>query len=162
MPLDESPQAQYIVDVVLDCAVGSVVSKERSSGGTSILPPVPGEKSEPLVVPVLLSTICSLSHIRIFLPKDLRPLEGRKAVFKAVSEVKKRFPEGIALLDPIENMGIKDDSFKSLVKVGDQSTRATLPHLQRSFIRLHALLAENPDARETPLLLATPLLPEAQ
>jgi len=51
------------------------------------------------------------------MPKDLRPLEGRQAVSKAVAEVKKRFPEGIALLDPIENMGIKDPEFLSLLKV---------------------------------------------
>lgn len=32
-------------------------------------------------------------------------------------EVKKRFPEGIPQLDPIENMGIKDEGFKKLVRV---------------------------------------------
>lgn len=68
-------------------------------------------------MPVLLSTISSLSHIRVFMPKDLRPVEGRQNVLKALGEVKKRFPEGIALLDPVENMGIKDDEFKSLIKV---------------------------------------------
>jgi ATP-dependent RNA helicase DOB1 len=117
VPVDETPQSQYIVDVLLNCASGSVVSKDRNSGSTNIIPCPPGEKGEPLVVPVLLSTISSISHIRIFMPKDLRPLDGRNAVLKAVMEVKKRFPEGIALLDPIENMGIKDDEFKSLIKV---------------------------------------------
>ncbi|CDZ97689.1 antiviral helicase [Phaffia rhodozyma] len=112
----DTPQSHYIVDVLLNCVTGSVVSKDRSSGGTRILPCPPGEKGEPLVVPVLLSTISSLSHIRVFMPKDLRPIEGRQNVMKALGEVKKRFPEGIALLDPVENMGIKDEAFKSLVK----------------------------------------------
>ncbi|KAL7411383.1 antiviral helicase [Mrakia frigida] len=116
IPEDASPQSQYIVDVLLACATGSTVSKDRNSSPTNILPCPAGEKGEPLVVPVLLSTLSSLSHIRIFMPKDLRPLEGRQAVSKAVAEVKKRFPEGIALLDPIENMGIKDPEFLSLLK----------------------------------------------
>jgi ATP-dependent RNA helicase DOB1 len=38
-------------------------------------------------------------------------------VKKALDEVAKRFPDGLALLDPIENMGIKDDSFKKLLRV---------------------------------------------
>lgn len=113
----ETPQSHYIVDVLLNCAAGSVVSKDQRQGATTVLPCPPGEKGEPLVVPVLLSTLSSLSHIRIFMPKDLRPLEGRQTAMKALGEVKKRFPDGIALLDPIENMGIKDDEFKGLVKV---------------------------------------------
>lgn len=116
-PGSDTPQSHYIVDVLLNCASGSVVSKDQRQGATSILPCPPGEKGEPLVVPVLLSTISSLAHIRIFMPKDLRPLEGRQTAMKALGEVKKRFPKGIALLDPIDNMGIKDDEFKSLVKV---------------------------------------------
>lgn len=71
----------------------------------------------PLVVPVLLSTIESISHIRVILPKDLRQDQGRETVWKSVLEVQRRLPNGIALLDPIQNMGIKDDKFKALVKV---------------------------------------------
>jgi ATP-dependent RNA helicase DOB1 len=33
-----------------------------------------------------------------------------------MEEVKRRFPDGIAVLDPIENMGITDDSFKKLLR----------------------------------------------
>jgi ATP-dependent RNA helicase DOB1 len=35
-----------------------------------------------------------------------------------VLEVHRRFPQGIALLDPVENMGIKDEKFKELINVG--------------------------------------------
>ena len=75
------------------------------------------QKGEPLVVPVLLSTIDAISHIRIFLPKDLRPFQARETVWKSVLEVQRRFPDGIALLDPVNNMKITDDKFKDLVKV---------------------------------------------
>ena len=32
-------------------------------------------------------------------------------------EVKHRFPDGLPLLDPIEDMGIKDDGLKSVIRV---------------------------------------------
>lgn len=69
------------------------------------------------MVPVLLSTLDGISHIRIFLPKDLKPPEARQQALKAVQEVRRRFPEGIALLDPVANMGIVDDAFKKLLSV---------------------------------------------
>lgn len=81
-----------------------------------------GQKGEPLVVPVLLSTIEGISLIRIFLPKDLRPLASRETAWKSVQEVHRRFPDGITLLDPIQNMGIKDEKFKQLIKVRNSLT----------------------------------------
>lgn len=86
-------------------------------GGVQPCPP--GEKGAPLVVPVLLSTIEGISHIRIFLPKDLRQDSARETAWKSVLEVQRRFPDGIMLLDPVENLGIKDEKFQQLVKVSD-------------------------------------------
>ena len=34
----------------------------------------------------------------------------------SINEVKKRFPDGIPLLDPIEDMGIKDKGLKEVIK----------------------------------------------
>jgi ATP-dependent RNA helicase DOB1 len=70
----------------------------------------------PLVVSVLLTTIEGISHIRVFMPKDLRSDQARETLWKSVLEVHRRFLD-VPLLDPIENMGIKDDKFKVLVKV---------------------------------------------
>ena len=119
---DIPPHEQYIVDVLLNCAQDSTVPKERSAvtatpGG--VLPCPSGQKGEPLVIPVLLSTLNGISHIRIYLPlsKDLRPIAARETVWKSILEVQRRSPDGIPLLDPIENMEIKDEKFKVLVKV---------------------------------------------
>ncbi|KII85594.1 hypothetical protein PLICRDRAFT_44920 [Plicaturopsis crispa FD-325 SS-3] len=122
MPVPEElpPHEQYIIDVLLNCAVGSALNgKERNNvvptpGG--IQPCPPGQKGIPLVVPVLLTTLNGISHIRIFLPKDLRQDQARETAWKSVLEVQRRFPDGIALLDPIQNMDIKDEKFKTLVK----------------------------------------------
>lgn len=121
MPVaDVPPHEQYVVDILLNCTPGSVVSKENKGDSTAtpggVSPCKPGEKGEPLAVPVLLSTLSSISLIRIHLQKDLRTLQAREMAWKSVLEVQKRFDE-IPLLDPVKNMNIKDDKFKQLIKV---------------------------------------------
>ncbi|KAL4248234.1 helicase family protein [Abortiporus biennis] len=113
------PHEQYVVDVLLNCAIGSTVPKDRSEvtftpGG--IQPCPPKQKGEPIVVPVLLSTLDSISNLRIHLGRDLRSLQARETVWKSILEVQRRFPDGITLLDPVQHMNITDDKFKDLVK----------------------------------------------
>ncbi|KAE8353908.1 rRNA-processing arch domain-containing protein [Aspergillus coremiiformis] len=108
---------KFIVDVLLKIADGpSVGTKSFEDLPSGVRPPKEGENSRMEVVPVVLSCIQSISHIRIFLPKDLRSADSRNGVKKALDEVQKRFPDGIAVLDPIENMNIKDDNFKKLLR----------------------------------------------
>jgi ATP-dependent RNA helicase DOB1 len=40
----------------------------------------------------------------------------RKKIQQALAEVQRRFPDGLAVLDPIENLQIKDNSFKELLR----------------------------------------------
>lgn len=114
---DYPPQQAYILDVLIsvsdDSSVGTQTFTDLPSG---IKPPMEGEKGKMEVVPVLLSCIEAIGHVRIFLPKDLHPAEQRLTVRKSIDEVKRRFPDGIAILDPIENMGITDESFKKLLR----------------------------------------------
>ncbi|KAI0659087.1 antiviral helicase [Cubamyces menziesii] len=116
---DVPAHEQYIVDVLLYCAKGSSLPKDRNVTTpmyAGIQPCPSGRGGEPLAVPVLLSTIDSISRLRIFMPKDLRPLQQRETAWKAVLEVQSRFPKGIPLLDPITDMKITDDKFKELVQ----------------------------------------------
>lgn len=122
--------------MLLNVAAGGVISKDRSNitatpGG--IQPCSKGEKGVPLVVPVLLSTIEAISHIRIFLPKDIRQDQARETVWKSVLEVHRRFPDGVALLDPVQNMNIKDEKFMALVKVRASIYSKFYHHLKFSF-----------------------------
>lgn len=72
------------------------------------------------VVPCMLTCIKALSQIRVFMPKEVRSREDvesvRKQVLKSKREVERRFPDGLPVLDPIENMNITDDSFKKLLR----------------------------------------------
>ncbi|KAI0674209.1 antiviral helicase [Trametes maxima] len=119
---DVPAHEQYIVDVLLYCTKGSTLPKDRNvttptPGG--IQPCPSGRGGEPITVPVLLSTIDSISKLRTHLPKDLRSLQQRETTWKAVMEIKSRFPAGIPLLDPISDMKITDDKFKQLVQKVD-------------------------------------------
>ncbi|KAI6026526.1 hypothetical protein PISMIDRAFT_676316 [Pisolithus microcarpus 441] len=116
---DISPHEQYIVEALLYCADSTTTTRDRNISTASpgdFQPCPPGERGVSLVVPMFLSAIEAISHIRIVLPKDLRQDQARETVWKSVLEVQRRFPHGIALLDPVENMGIKDEKFLNLIK----------------------------------------------
>ncbi|TGO12539.1 hypothetical protein BTUL_0086g00140 [Botrytis tulipae] len=111
------PQQAYILDVLLQVSSDSTVTTQTQSDlPLGITPPAAGDKGKMEIVPVLLSCVEAIGHVRIFLPKDLHPANERNQVRKSLEEVKRRFPDGIAVLDPIENMGITDDSFKRLLR----------------------------------------------
>lgn len=117
---DLPPHEQYIIDVLLNVTQGATLPKDRAvvtATPAGVQPCPPGHGGVPVVVPILLSTIDGISHLRLFMPKDIRQEQSREALWKIVLEIQRRSPDGIALLDPIENMGIKDDKFKELVQV---------------------------------------------
>lgn len=98
---------QVIVEVLLH------VSGEENQ------PPKPcpsGVTGDMEVVPVLSSLITKISSLRIHYPKDLRPPDNRKSVYKTLQEVQKRFKDGPPLLNPVTDMHIKDDVFVDSVR----------------------------------------------
>lgn len=145
---DISPQQSYVIDVLLQVA-------DTSSNGTrthtelpqGVRPALEGEKSKMEVVPIILSCVESIGHIRIFLPSDLKSADQRNTARKSIDEVKRRFPDGIAVLDPIENMGITDNSFKKLLRVC---------HSSSVFLQCHANSIQKIEVLES-RLLANPL-----
>lgn len=121
---DFEPQESYFVDVFL----------HLDPKGEPFAPRIPptGEMpagiiaSDPLdntlfeAVPCLLTCVKAISQIRVFMPKEVKSVEDieecRKTLRKSLAEVLRRFPDGVPILDPIENMGITDDSFKKLLR----------------------------------------------
>jgi len=102
----------YVVDVLLHVTKETAKSKIASE-----LCAVPqGEKGEMVVIPLLLPLIQQISSVRLFIPADLRPLDNRMAVLKSIGEVKKRFPDTVPLLDPIQDMKIGDKQFKEVIR----------------------------------------------
>ena len=113
-----SPQQSYVLDVLLQVAdISSNGTRTHQDLPQGVQPALDGPKSKMEVVPILLSCVESIGHVRIFLPADLKSADQRNIARKSIDEVKKRFPDGIAVLDPIENMGITDASFKNTLRV---------------------------------------------
>ncbi|XP_022194420.1 exosome RNA helicase MTR4 [Nilaparvata lugens] len=80
-------------------------------------PPKPcpeGTVGEIEVVKLSNTVVNQISSIRLYYPTDLRPPDNRKFVLKLIQEVKKRFPDGVPLLNPIDDMKITDPGFKEI------------------------------------------------
>lgn len=121
------PQESYVVEVLLNVASETRFIPQPMDGlPPGIRPPPPGEKGKMEVVPVVLNCVESIGHIRVFLPSELKSTDQKNNVRKALDEVKKRFPDGIAILDPIENMNIRDESFKRLLRVSSSHQTRSL------------------------------------
>ncbi|XP_073685150.1 exosome RNA helicase MTR4 [Garra rufa] len=101
-----------VVEVLLHCSKESV----KNAATEAAKPAGPGEKGEMQVVPVILHLITSISSVRLFIPKDLRSYDNRQSMLKSIQEVQKRFPDNIPLLDPIDDMGIKDPALKKVIQ----------------------------------------------
>ncbi|KAI1357934.1 rRNA-processing arch domain-containing protein [Xylaria arbuscula] len=117
------PQESYFIDVYLrldrDCdPFGPANPSTEMPLGAA--PSQPDKDGIFEAVPCMLTCIKALSQIRVFMPKDISSREDvesvRKQLFKALKEVERRFPDGLPVLDPIENMNITDDSFKKLLR----------------------------------------------
>ncbi|XP_028658444.1 exosome RNA helicase MTR4 [Erpetoichthys calabaricus] len=102
----------YVVEVLLHCSKESV----KNAATEAAKPVKPGEKGEMQVVPVMLHLLSAISSVRLYIPKDLRPFDNRQSVLKSIQEVHKRFPDGVPLLDPIDDMGIKDQGLKKVIQ----------------------------------------------
>ncbi|XP_053724752.1 exosome RNA helicase MTR4 [Synchiropus splendidus] len=102
----------YVVEVLLHCSKESI----KDSATEAARPAAPGQTGEMQVVPVMLSLLTSISSVRLYIPKDLRPFDNRQLMLKSIQEVLKRFPDGVPLLDPIDDMGIKDPALKKVIQ----------------------------------------------
>jgi len=104
---DSNQGKQYIVDILLNCS-------PENAGKPK--PATSNENPNLQVVPVLLPLLNGLSTIRVYIPKDLRDAANRQSVSKSLKEVTKRFPDGIPMLDPIEDMKIETSTFKKAIR----------------------------------------------
>uniref|UniRef100_A0AAQ5XVC8 Exosome RNA helicase MTR4 n=1 Tax=Amphiprion ocellaris TaxID=80972 RepID=A0AAQ5XVC8_AMPOC len=102
----------YVVEVLLHCSKDSV----KDAATEAAKPAAPGETGEMQVVPVMLHLLTSISSVRLYIPKDLRPFDNRQLMLKSIQEVQKRFPDGVPILDPIDDMGIKDPALKKVIQ----------------------------------------------
>ena len=87
------------------------------------MPVEKNEKGVMVAVTIHPSLINQISSVKIFLPKDLKSSDSKKAVMKSLEQVQKRF-ENVPLIDPIKDMKIHEKSFKEIGK--DKAIKALL------------------------------------
>ncbi len=120
--------------------VASKNGASRTASGESstwdLVPASPDDEgAEFQVVTIPLDSLHTLSAVKIHMPKDLRQPLNRAAVWRSVKEIQNRFSNsgGIPLLDPVEDMGIRDKSFlKALERIEDLNKRIKALPLQSS------------------------------
>ncbi|RMX67212.1 hypothetical protein KXD40_008584 [Peronospora effusa] len=116
-----------IVHVLLNCIASNGTTKANDvTNGSSVseLPtPAPDGMMglsvgtyEMKICPVPLEMLDLVSSLRVYIPKDLRTVDSRQAVGKSVKEVLRRFPQGVPLLDPREDMDIQDEHFSRVIE----------------------------------------------
>ena len=119
----EASFASYICDCLLACDSASVAvgaprpaSKDKNGGYIA---------AEMLIVPIGLQLIRSMSTLRISIPPDLRSSDNRRGVLLQLQELERRHLEAegvralggpLPILDPIEDMGIEDESLFEVAK----------------------------------------------
>lgn len=107
----ELAKKTFMVDILIN-----TTEADSMGAGRKRLPTGPTEKGEVQVMQVRLSDLNGLSQVRLVVPKDVRSKENRKGVGKSIREAMKQFPQGLPMLDPVENLKIQDPSFGAAVK----------------------------------------------
>lgn len=130
-------ETKIFVDVLLH------VDTKTEENEDKIKPCPPGKTGEAEIVPVLSTLISKISSLRIHHPNDLRPKDARKSVLKTIGEVKKRFTDKpIPLLNPINDMKIKTDEFKTCVDLIDKFEKRLYAHPLHSSTDLNTAYEE--------------------
>ncbi|KAE8270083.1 hypothetical protein A4X09_0g2242 [Tilletia walkeri] len=119
----EPEQRHYVVECLLLCDEDSVDpsksgndAKDEMLSTGNIKPCPPRTMGKVLLVPILLSAVREFSGIKLHLPTDLRNRDSLETVRKHLVEIKKRFPNGLPLLEPVKDMKITSEEFKTLLQ----------------------------------------------
>lgn len=121
-----------VIDVLAYCAKSDKISSTPK--------PSKGSDGEMVLIPVAMNAIDSISSVRIFMPKELRLAEQKFSVWQTIQEVKKRFPDGPPLLDPVNDVGIKDPAFEALVRRIETLEKSLFSHPLHKSPRLVQIL----------------------
>lgn len=116
---DWNDHQKYILDVVVDAAPTAPVHLIRKFDPQlvpGVTPPTQPGQSKAVIIPFTLESISQISQIRVPVPPQVDDSKKKHALMVAVTKVKKRFNSGLPLLDPIEDMKIKDEHFLGLVR----------------------------------------------
>lgn len=140
VPFLQPGRLVHVVHGELDfewCAVVNVITRpSRTKGGPTFYTidvlarariddpaafPVPDARADVLLMPVTMDVVCGVSSVRINLPRDIRPPEQKRVVTRTLGAVYDKFRSGggLPLLDPVQDMKIRDEMFMKLMSKMD-------------------------------------------
>lgn len=146
----------YIINVLVNTmyvdSPVNLIKPYNPSFPEGIRPAIDGEKTACAILPVTLESIRRIGNIRLFMPKDVKAGGQKETVGKSLSEVSRRFPDGIPLIDPVKNMKIEDEDFAKLLRKievlesrlysNPLSQSVRLGELYEKYSRKHSIQAE--------------------
>lgn len=80
------------------------------------------------IIPIDTTMVSKLSSLRIHYPNDLRSNDRRKDVMNDIKKVKEKFPTGLPLLNPVQDMNIKDKDFLNILSMLDKFEKRLFAH----------------------------------
>ncbi|KAL7480507.1 hypothetical protein ACHAW6_006198 [Cyclotella cf. meneghiniana] len=75
-----------------------------------------------------LDGIDRISAIRLLVPQDTKPADARKNISNSLKEVRRRFPDGFPLLDPVKDLKIKSSEFNKLLERASELKQRLAAH----------------------------------
>ena len=140
-----SNQPTYAVEVLIPCVdrhFDSVEGKEKEEDASNVSllwrgsvancrPVKPGDDDKIVsmrIFTVGLQNIERISAVLLFTPQPISTPESRKKVSLSLTEVRKRFPDGFPLLDPIKDIGIAETTFTTLMERAEALTNRLSSH----------------------------------
>ena len=137
--------SEYTLDIILSCVdrhfdgddgKGKDEDVENAAllwrGSNRTCRPVTDEDDKKLVswriFTIGLQDIERLSAIKLVMPQDCTTPEARNKVGLLIKTVKQRFPDGVPLLDPVSDLGVKSDAFHTLIRRAEALTERLSSH----------------------------------
>jgi len=103
------------VDCLLRCE--KVEKKKGTRAIQKLKPCLPGAQGEMKTIPILLHCVADISQIRLHIEKDMKSSVNRNYIGSVLAEVQRRYQkDGVPLLDPVDDMKIKDPAFLKLIR----------------------------------------------
>ncbi|KAF9929251.1 ATP-dependent RNA helicase mtr4 [Mortierella alpina] len=113
----QEEEMTYIVNVLLHCAPDSTVLTDSDGFATGVKACPDGVIGELNLVPVSLANIEFYGMPMLLVPNQPQwDLAKRQTVYKYLQQLQKLFPDGIPLIDPIEDMRIQDKNLQVTVR----------------------------------------------
>ena len=113
----KSKTANKINDELITYTIDVLVSLDKKAFAerNQLLKPKNENDGDIKIITIGLDNIKQISSVRIFIPKELKTFDSRQSVKRSIRQVQKQFDDKVPLLDPIEDMKIKNKEFLAIV-----------------------------------------------